>query len=940
MRLSLPQRRRMPEHVVIESAEAIAYRVPMDLTAEDVHRTVAPFNYLISITGRTPSGDSLSGLGEAQPRPRQTGDLHDQSWPFLDSVLRDLIGRRIRLTGGIDPIADMAAQWAVAAGAEEETGELQFRGTLSGLEAALLDLVAKVRGVTLADLLGRRRIFSTGMPRVMRRREPEQIAEYFRSLPAGDIAPLRLVGGDDVDSDLEHLERVARIRRQVKPRSAAQPLWLNLRSRIDLEEAQRVVAAAVDGAAQGVLPRTVVLQHLLPRDQQHKSGELQELADLLSEGHQRRPDVRILAGSAGPEATQQLVDSGQLRMLSLRPAQLGGVLTARRMAEDFADNQPEAQILLAQFPGASRVTQMVQRDLAKALPALQYVGATADVERRFGVSRRVSHTHRTPLLRRGTGLRLHYQALVTRARARILHPAPQAPTESGLQANVYDDVDYIAPIGAYAVHGHIVEREALARGLNSWRFTKSSIVVSDSEGVQLPFRTTRWPLSGVVASSVARHKEATRILLKRAGCPVPEGRTFHGGDHEVALKYAHRIGYPVVLKPAEGSMGVGVTANIRSDGELETALQMFSKTAHGNNEFIVEKHVNGGDYRIMVIGDHVAAAVQRIPANVTGDGVQTIGQLMIAKNLERRRNSHLGPLKIKWNPSVEYQLKKQGYGIDSVPPDGERIYLLSTNNLTQGGDSIEILDELHPSIKEACVRAVQAVPGMGYCGVDFLLEDHTRPLDEQDAAICELNAMAALPVAEYPVYGTPRRLSEEFIARCVEAFGLNASADRAEALNLRLTIRGGVSGVGYRRWFARRAERSGLIGWIRATGEREAEARICGATAAAAAMVTVAILGPPKAAPESVFAVHVEDELQQLGFHVLDEATDEVASVAVEPGHGADAEDFEEAGPREAEPDPEFAAERVEADTSGEAFSPEELEEKLEETQYDDDVRL
>src|SRR5699024_12343674 len=124
-----------------------------------------------------------------------------------------------------------------------------------------------------------------------------------------------------------------------------------------------------------------------------------------------------------------------------------------------------------------------------------------------------------------------------RARAHILVP-DRTYQDDGAQPNTYDDVDFISPIGSYAVHGHIVEREALARGLDSWRFTKSSIVVSDANGTQLPFRTARWPLSGGVASSVARHEEATRRLLKRAGCPVPGGRTVHGGAHELAVRDA------------------------------------------------------------------------------------------------------------------------------------------------------------------------------------------------------------------------------------------------------------------------------------------------------------------------------------------------------------------------------------------------------------------
>lgn len=932
MRLSLPHWGRSPEKLTITQAEAIAFRVPMDLAAENAQRSVAPFNYLVSVRGETSHGVSYFGLGEAQPRPNQTGDLHDRSWPFLDDALAGLVGQSLSLRHPLDDIRGHTRLLEDAADKDEFNPLFRSRATIMGIETALLDLAAKAKGVTFVDLLGRRRLVTAPVPPVMRHRDPSKIDEYFQKRVRGAKTPLRLVGGEDITEDLEHFQLVATARRAIRPSAAAQPIWFNFRGKLAFDSARHIVEEVAHLAAGGKLPSQIVLQNLLARHDLERSAELQSVADSLAQRVAGSSGVTILPRSAGPSDTADMLGSeeGTLRMLNIRPAELGGILRSIEIAENFKKISPEGQIVVSQFPGASRVTQMVHRDLAKALPNARFVGASAEVERKFRGTRRLSRLRRSPLLRQGTGLALDYQALVSQARGRILHPSIPSDATPGLEPNTYDDVDYISPIGAYAVHGHIVEREALARGLNSWRFTKSSIMVSDTAGVQLPFRTTRWPLSGVLASSVAKHKESTRILLRRAGCPVPEGRTFHGGDHEISLSYARRIGYPVVLKPAEGSMGVGVTANIGSDSELTEALRMFSRTAHGNDEFIVEKHINGGDYRIMVIGDEVAAAVQRIPANVVGDGVQTVGQLMIEKNVARRQNSHLGPLKIKWDASVAYQLGKQGYTIDSVIPAGQRIYLLSTNNLTQGGESVEILDELHPSIKEASVRAVKAVPGMGYCGVDFLLEDHTKPLDEQDGAICEINAMAALPVAEYPVYGTPRRLSEQFILRCVEAFGLESWPERAETLNLRLTIHGGVTGVGYGKWFTRRASKSGLSGWFRNTGERQAEALVSGPTAAATAMATVAILGPPKAAPESVKSVHTSELPELDEFVLFDEDSDDRGGVAFEPGANTDLSDFEESDSsvEETSTEPEQLSDLQEID---DLLSPEELEDRLEE---------
>ncbi|WP_300343093.1 acylphosphatase [Nesterenkonia sp.] len=893
MRLSLPQLRR-PQWLRVQHAEAIAYRVPMNLSAEHTRRTVAPLNYVISLTAVTADGREVTGLGEAQPRVGQTGDRHDRSWALLDGALKDLVGWSLDLA---DPLASIRRRTEVlesAAGADELDVAFRCRATVMGIETALLDCAAKASGVTLADLLGRRRISGVPpAPAALREADPEALESYFGRRAKRQRGPVRVICDGDAPSDLLKLEEVLYAWGRESARTGGQTLWVSFRRQLQADEARGVIDALAKWRSEGLAPGRIILQNPVVREE---TVALQRYADDATAEVLTGLDIRIMARQSGPHGTAELLQQGAgvLRTLHLRPGQAGGLLRSLEQAEQFLAQNPAGHILISQFPGASKITRMAHRDLAVAMPGVQHLTGAADVERRFLLSSRESRLRRSPALRLGMGLRLRYEALVARAQARIFHSSSEIAA-SGPSANEYSDVNYIAPIGSYAVRGHILEREALAYGLNTVRYNKSAFAATDGAHPLVHFRASRWPLSGVVASSVARNKEATRLLLQRHDCPVPQGRTFPGGAHEKALTYADRIGYPVVLKPAEGTMGTGVTPNIQTRSELSALLRQLDSGTHGSQPFIVEKHVRGNDYRIMVIGDEVFAAVERIPASVVGDGVQTIGQLMIQKNMERQRNSHLGQLRVKFNASAKYMLSKTPYSITSVPPAGERVTLAPTNNLTQGGDSVEILEDLHPSIKEASVRATRAVPGMRYCGVDFLLEDHTKPLEEQDAAIVELNAMAALPVAEYPMYGTPRRISERFMRETIQSYGLTARHQRAERLNLSLQVVGRVRDVGYRRWLARHATSFGLSGWVRAAGENEIHVQASGPTEAVSALVVLAVLGPPKAIPEFVRTEHITQAPPD-GFLTPDledlEAEDEALGDSTEPGmfdDGADA---------------------------------------------------
>src|SRR5690625_6631417 len=103
---------------------------------------------------------------------------------------------------------------------------------------------------------------------------------------------------------------------------------------------------------------------------------------------------------------------------------------------------------------------------------------------------------------------------------------------------------------------------------------------------------------------------------------------------------AERIGYPLAIKPNTGTMGRGVLTGINSWDELRAGY-LYLVDALSVRNMVMEQHFEGEDFRILVIGDKVVAACKRIPANVQGDGLATIAELIRAKNIAWGENPFL-----------------------------------------------------------------------------------------------------------------------------------------------------------------------------------------------------------------------------------------------------------------------------------------------------------
>jgi D-alanine-D-alanine ligase-like ATP-grasp enzyme/acylphosphatase len=262
------------------------------------------------------------------------------------------------------------------------------------------------------------------------------------------------------------------------------------------------------------------------------------------------------------------------------------------------------------------------------------------------------------------------------------------------------------------------------------------------------------------AVAIGKDKERTKQVLKQADVPVPEGRQFHEGDaDDVVRDYVSDVGYPVVLKPTDGSFGRGVMTNIKNEQDLEYALT-YVRTELNIKNVIAEQHISGEEYRIYVVGNQVVGAINRIPAHVVGDGVSSIESLTADKNKARQNNPRLisCPLKLD-NETIRF-IGQQGYSKEDIPKKGEIVFFSKKSNISSGGDPVDVLDELPSGMKEIAINAIHAVPGLEHGAVDLMI--HTNNKGEM-GYVLELNPTAQIGSILFPLRGKARDVPKAII---------------------------------------------------------------------------------------------------------------------------------------------------------------------------------
>ncbi len=271
-------------------------------------------------------------------------------------------------------------------------------------------------------------------------------------------------------------------------------------------------------------------------------------------------------------------------------------------------------------------------------------------------------------------------------------------------------------------YARILADEALRRGIRvevtdvahgEMRFTLGARSVLTRESLS--------ELTTAVAMSRCDDKRVTRRIMAGAGVRVPVGTEVAGDDLGSALVLLERFG-ELVVKPARGEQGRGITVGVRDEAGLRSAVALARQHCP---DVLVEELVEGEDLRVVVIDCEVVAAAVRRPATVVGDGVSDVTTL-ICRTSRRRERATGGESRIPLDDVTAAVVAEAGWAMDDVPPAGERIRVRRTANLHTGGTIEDVTERLHPEIAAAAVRASRAI-GIPVTGLDFLVPDLDGP---------------------------------------------------------------------------------------------------------------------------------------------------------------------------------------------------------------------
>ncbi|WP_029008081.1 N-acetylglutaminylglutamine synthetase [Azospirillum halopraeferens] len=221
-------------------------------------------------------------------------------------------------------------------------------------------------------------------------------------------------------------------------------------------------------------------------------------------------------------------------------------------------------------------------------------------------------------------------------------------------------------------------------------------------------------LTTAVAMSRCDDKAVTRRVLERAELSVPEQVTAGDPDADAEFLARHTS---VVVKPARGEQGRGITVDVRDRDTLERAV---AEARRHCDTVLLERFCEGQDLRVIVIDYKVVAAAVRRPAEVTGTGQHSIRALIEAQS-RRRAAATGGESHIPLDAETERCVRTAGYGLDDVLAEGVVLPVRKTANLHTGGTIHDVTDRLHPHLVEVSVAAARAL-SIPVVGFDLLVE--------------------------------------------------------------------------------------------------------------------------------------------------------------------------------------------------------------------------
>jgi cyanophycin synthetase len=237
------------------------------------------------------------------------------------------------------------------------------------------------------------------------------------------------------------------------------------------------------------------------------------------------------------------------------------------------------------------------------------------------------------------------------------------------------------------------------------------------------------------------NKPLMQKILQDNKFPVPRFLEYQLKDLSSAVGFLKMASCSMVVKPAGGSGGHGITTNVKNEKQLVKASYLASVF---DEKLIIEEQIDGSSYRLLYLNNKFIDAVRREPPSVIGNGCESIKTLICNENHRRLNHEKITALSpLTYDLECKLILQKQGLNIRTVLKENEKIYIKSVVNQNSSRDNITVRDDVHSSIITMGEKLSKLL-GIELSGVDLITNDISIPLEESNGVINEINTTPGL----------------------------------------------------------------------------------------------------------------------------------------------------------------------------------------------------
>ena len=285
---------------------------------------------------------------------------------------------------------------------------------------------------------------------------------------------------------------------------------------------------------------------------------------------------------------------------------------------------------------------------------------------------------------------------------------------------------------------------------------------------QYVFNSGSTPFNSAAVAEKVSNKFDMNQQLSQAGFPVPKAMTLFPEDMPSGNLESIDLNFPVVIKPTVNIFGGGkdVTCNISNIDQLsKIACELFQTY---NQLSIEEFLLYPKAYRVLILFNKVIGVVERTPAQVCGDGIHSIKQLIsMANKIREKQALHVTMSSIRIDDETHIKLKELNLTLDCVPKKDQIITLCYGCNSGRGGSIKSLVDAICPENARLLCAAAREL-NLNFVGFDFLCHDIMSPISETGGVIIEANHNPDCTLHENPLEGTPCRVNRIIMRKIIK----------------------------------------------------------------------------------------------------------------------------------------------------------------------------